>query len=261
MDINSLFDVRGRTALVTGGSIGIGAMIAEGLVRAGARVWICGRKQAALDVMCDRLSTLGECHGIAADLATEAGLAAVTAAMGQYVSALDILVNNAGTSWAAPIDSFPRSGFEKVLNLNLTAPFALVQALLPLLRAAADRDYPARIINIASIDGMRPPALDSFPYSASKAGMLMLTRHLAKSLAPESITVNAIAPGVFESRMTAFWFDARHPEHQPRPSIPLGDRPGRPEDIVGAVLYLASRAGSHVTGITLPVSGGDALIN
>lgn len=259
MDIFTLFDVRGRIALVTGGSLGIGAMIAEGLVRAGAHVWICSRKLEEIRATSDRLSQWGTCKAVAADLSQSAGIEAVSAELAGRP--LDILVNNAGASWAAPVETFPRSGFEKVLNLNVTAPFMLIQELLPNLRQAASADYPSRIVNIASIDGLRPPALDSFAYSASKAGIIMLTRHLARALASDSITVNAIAPGIFESRMTAFWFDETHPAHAPRPAIPLGDRPGTPEDIAGAVLYLASRAGRHVTGITLPVSGGEAMID
>jgi NAD(P)-dependent dehydrogenase (short-subunit alcohol dehydrogenase family) len=259
MDISNLFDVRGRTALVTGGSLGIGAMIAEGLVRAGAKVWICSRKAANIAATCDRLSEWGICRALAADLSHDAGIAAVSESLdGQP---LDILVNNAGASWAAPVEAYPRAGFDKVLNLNVTAPFFLIQRLLPNLRRAASPDTPARIINIASIDGLRPPALDSFAYSASKAGMIMLTRHLARVLAADDITVNAIAPGIFQSKMTEFWFDENHPAHVARPSIPLGDRPGTAEDIAGAVLYLASRAGRHVTGATLPVSGGEATID
>ncbi|MBZ9646883.1 SDR family NAD(P)-dependent oxidoreductase [Sphingobium sp. 3R8] len=261
MDLTTLFDVRDRTALVTGASLGIGAMIAEGLVRAGAKVWICSRKEADIQATRDRLSAWGECHAITADLSRDEGLVAVGAAMGEAIDTLDILVNNAGASWAAPISDFPRLGFEKVLNINLVAPFMLVQRLLPLLRKAARPDHPARVINIASIDGMRPPALDSFAYSASKAGMIMLTKHMARALAADSITVNAIAPGIFASRMTSFWFDEAHPHHVPPPTIALGDRPGADEDIVAAVLYLAARSGSYLTGVTLPVAGGEATVN
>lgn len=259
MDISTLFDVRGRTALVTGASLGIGAMIAEGLVRAGAHVWICSRKEDEIRATCERLSQWGTCSSLAADLSHDEGIAAVATALRDQP--LDILINNAGASWAAPIEAYPRAGFDKVLNLNVTAPFLLIQKLLPNLRDAASAETPARIVNIASIDGIRPPALDSFAYSASKAGAIMLTRHLARALAPDSITVNAIAPGIFQSKMTAFWFDEMHPAYVPRPSIPLGDRPGTAEDIAGAVLYLASRAGRHVTGVTLPVAGGEATID
>lgn len=261
MDIGRLFDVSGRTALVTGASIGIGAMIAEGLVRAGARVWICSRKAEDISARAEELGRFGECHGIAADLSSQAGIDGLAEALGAATSSLDILVNNAGTSWAAPLESYPRAGFEKVVNLNLVAPFMLTQRLLPLLTSAASKDNPARIVNIASIDGTRPPELDSFAYSASKSGMIMLTRHLAKRLAADSITVNAIAPGIFESKMTAFWFDECHPAHVPLPTIPLANRPGDAEDIAGAVIYLCSRAGRHVTGVTLPVSGGQATID
>jgi NAD(P)-dependent dehydrogenase (short-subunit alcohol dehydrogenase family) len=261
IDIGGLFDVRGRTALVTGASAGIGAMIAEGLVCAGARVWICSRKQADIEQMGERLGAWGECHAIAADVSSEEGIDSVQATLSQSSGTLDILVNNAGTSWAAPLDQYPRAGFEKVFNLNLVAPFVLTQALLPSLRRAASRDYPAKVINIASIDGMRPPELDTFAYSASKAGLIMLTRHMAKALAPEAITVNAIAPGTFESKMTAFWFDQDHPSHVPMPPVPLGNRLGAPEDIIAAVLYLAARSGNHLTGVVLPVAGGEATVD
>jgi NAD(P)-dependent dehydrogenase (short-subunit alcohol dehydrogenase family) len=261
MDVGTLFDVRDRIALVTGGSRGIGAMIAEGLVRAGAKVWICARHASEVESTVSRLSQFGECRGFAADLSSAEGVDAAAAVLDGQLSKLDILVNNAGTAWVAPIDEFPRSGFDKIVNLNLTAPFDLARRLLPLLRSAATIEHPARIINIASIDGLRPPSRPSFSYSASKAGMIMLTRHMAKYLAMDRITVNAIAPGIFESKMTAFWFDKDHPAHEPLPPFPLGERVGRPEDIVGAVLYLASRAGSHVTGATLPVAGGEATID
>jgi NAD(P)-dependent dehydrogenase (short-subunit alcohol dehydrogenase family) len=224
-------------------------------------VLICARHAAEVEGTVSRLSEFGECRGFAADLASTDGVAAAVAAFTERSSGLDILVNSAGTTWAASIDDFPRSGFEKVLSLNLVAPFELSRRLLPLLRSAATTDHPARIINIASIDGLRPPARPTFSYSASKAGMIMLTRHMAKSLAADRITVNAIAPGLFSSKMTAFIFEDDHPAHEPIPPFPLGDRPGRPEDMVGAVLYFASRAGSHVTGITLPVAGGEASID
>lgn len=169
---------------------------------------------------------------------------------------LNILVNNAGTTWGAPIDSFPRSGFEKVLNLNLLAPFQLTQKLLPALRQAGTADDPARIINIASIDGLRLPIWESYPYSATKAGLIHMTRHLGKFLAKEHISVNAIAPGFFPSKMTASVFDFDDPETMAEAASPLGGRVGTPEDIVGGVIYLSSRAGAWLSGITIPIGGG-----
>ncbi|MFD2577526.1 SDR family NAD(P)-dependent oxidoreductase [Novosphingobium colocasiae] len=169
MDISSLFDVRGRSALVTGGSLGIGAMIAEGLVRAGVNVWICSRKAADIAATRDRLSEWGTCHALAADLSQDAGIEAVVRSLGDQP--LDILVNNAGASWAAPIEAYPRAGFDKVLNLNVTAPFfLLIQRLLPNLRGATSPEAPARIINIASIDGLRPPVTGQFRLLCQQGG-------------------------------------------------------------------------------------------
>jgi NAD(P)-dependent dehydrogenase (short-subunit alcohol dehydrogenase family) len=252
---DELFSVRGKTALVTGASAGIGKMIASALVSRGADVWICARNATDLEATRAELSAFGRCRAIEADLSTEDGIAAVAAVLTAETDALNILVNNAGTSWGAPLGTFPRDGFEKVLNLNLLAPFELVQRLLPLILAGARAMPPANIINIASVDGIRPPVRDSFAYSSSKAGVIMLTRHLAQVLAGDGVTVNAIAPGVFPSRLTAHILDPDHPRYVPAPSVPLG-RIGEPDDIAGAILYLGSRAGSYVTGATLPVGGG-----
>jgi NAD(P)-dependent dehydrogenase (short-subunit alcohol dehydrogenase family) len=255
MDTNKLFDIRGKTALVTGGSRGIGYMIAEGLLSAGARVFICARKNAELQLAGEKLRSFGECIALQADLATAIGCRSVADALSQHASSLNILVNNAGTTWAAPIDDFPRDAFEKVLSVNLTGPFELIRTLLPLLRAAATGSDPARIINLSSTAGLSPPASESFPYSASKAGVIMLGRHLARRLAPEMITVNTIAPGAFPSRMTAPFMQANG--SQTHWTIPLG-RMGEPQDIAGAVIFLASAAGAYLTGALLPVSGGMA---
>ena len=255
MDIATLFDIKGKTALVTGGSGGIGYMIAEGLARGGATVWICSRKQSAIEAAAATLAACGTVRPIAADLATEAGLERVAETV-NGAGPLNILVNNAGATWGAPIDSFPRAGFEKVLNLNLLAPFQLTQKLLPALRQASTADDPARIINIASIDGLRLPIWESYPYSATKAGLIHMTRHLGKFLAKEHISVNAIAPGFFPSKMTASVFDFDDPETMAEAASPLGGRVGTPEDIVGGVIYLSSRAGAWLSGITIPIGGG-----
>ncbi len=255
MDIGRLFDITGKTALVTGGSGGIGYMIAEGLARAGASVWICSRKPAAIEAAAAKLSEFGSVRAIAADLATEASIKTVAERVSTE-GPLHILVNNAGTTWGAPIEEFPRTGFEKVLNLNLLAPFELTKLLLPALRSAATPTDPARIINIASIDGLRLPIWESYPYSASKAGLIHMTRHMGKTLAGQNISVNAIAPGFFPSKMTATVFDFDDPEVMADAASPLGHRVGMPEDIVGGVIYLASRAGAWLTGVTIPIGGG-----
>lgn len=259
MNTAKLFDISGKTALVTGGSGGIGYMIAQGLAAAGAKVWICSRKAAAIAEAARNLSAFGEVQGFAADLATEAGIAAAVAALGE--SPLHILVNNAGASWGARVDTFPRAGFEKVLNLNLLAPFLLTQALLPALRRAATLEDPARIINIASVDAFRVPQWESYPYGASKAGLVHLTRHLGKYLAPENISVNAIAPGLFRSKMSSAALDLDDAVVREEIASPLGHRIGTTEDIAGAVIYLSSRAGAWLSGITIPVAGGAATID
>ena len=259
MDIIKLFDISGKTALVTGGSSGIGYMIAEGLARAGAQVWICSRKQADIDAAAARLSAFGTVRAFAADLSTEAGIAQAAASLG--AAPLHILVNNAGATSGASRAAFPRKGFEKVLNLNLLAPFALVQALLPALKAAGTTEDPARVINIASIDGIKLPMWESYPYSATKAGLIHMTRHLGKFLAPENVSVNAIAPGFFASKMSASALDLQDEAVLEEIASPLGHRMGTTEDMAGAVIYLSSRAGAWLSGVTLPVSGGYATID
>jgi NAD(P)-dependent dehydrogenase (short-subunit alcohol dehydrogenase family) len=253
MNLNGLFEVAGKTALVTGGSRGIGYMIAEGLLSAGARVFICARKVAELQEASQRLSALGECIGIQADLSTAAGCAAVFDSTSRQASHLNILVNNAGITWAAKLDDYPREAFERVLTVNLTGPFDLIRMLLPLLRKAASAADPARIINLSSTAGLSPPASETFAYSTSKAGLVMLGRHLAKRLAGQNITVNTIAPGAFPSRMTAPYIQPDGSQSQW--SIPLG-RMGKPQDIAGTVIFLSSAAGAYLTGAMLPVSGG-----
>ena len=254
MDLAALFSLEGKIALVTGGTQGIGFMIAEGLVGAGARVIVCGRRQA--DAHEAELSLGRErCRALLVDLGEADGPARLIEGVKAETDRLHILVNNAGTGWSAALGAFPRRGFEKVLQLNLMAPFELIQQALPLLEAAASADDPARIINIASVDGLRPPLAETYSYSASKAGMLMLARHLGAHLVGRNITVNVIAPGLFETRLSAHMFDPSHPRAGDRPDIPLG-RPGRAEDVAGAAIYLASRAGAYLTGVTLPVAGG-----
>jgi NAD(P)-dependent dehydrogenase (short-subunit alcohol dehydrogenase family) len=250
-----LFDVSGKKALVTGGSRGIGLMIATGLLEAGARVIVSSRKAGDLEVAARELAELGSCEAIPADVSTPEGAAELARATRERFPELDILVNNAGAGWGAPLEEFPADGWDKVSHTNVEGVFHLTVALLPALRGAADAADPARVINIGSIDGLRPPSLESYSYSASKAAVHMLTRHLAKRLASEHITVNAIAPGPFESKMTAFMFDTPENRELVEQRVPLG-RIGRPDDVAGLTLFLASRAGAYLTGAVIPLDGG-----
>jgi NAD(P)-dependent dehydrogenase (short-subunit alcohol dehydrogenase family) len=251
---DDLFSIAGKTALVTGGSRGIGLMIARGYVEAGARVYISSRKADVLDEVAAELSKAGECHAIAADLSTEAECRRLAEAIAARESSLDILVNNAGATWGAPLEQFDEAAWERALVLNVKGVFHLTKFLVPLLEEAGSADEPARVINIGSIDGFKVPLLDNYSYSASKAAVHMLTRHLAKRLAPR-ITVNAIAPGPFESKMMAAVLDAFG--EQIAANAPL-KRIGRPDDMAGAAIYLASRAGAYLTGAVIPVDGGIA---
>lgn len=257
IDPATLFSVEGRTALVTGGSSGIGLMIAQAYTEAGAKVYISSRKQGVCEDVAAQLSRLGECHSLPADVGTSEGRQQLVQNLRARESALHILVNNAGTNWGAPVDSYPEDAFHKVLNLNLAAPFHLTRDLLPLLEAAGTPEDPARVINIGSIDGLQVPVVDNFAYSASKAGLHHSTRVLAVKLGSRHITVNAIAPGPFESRMTDWMFEHMRDTIEGR--CPLG-RIGQPRDIAGAALFLASRAGAYVNGTVIPVDGGLCLV-
>jgi NAD(P)-dependent dehydrogenase (short-subunit alcohol dehydrogenase family) len=237
--------------LVTGGSRGIGLMIAQGFVEAGAKVWISSRKA---DV-CEEVAAKLGCLAIPADLSTPDGLAALADGLSAQTSRLDVLVNNAGATWGAPLESYPDDAFDKLWATNVKPVFRLTVSLLPLLRAAATPDDPARVINIGSIDGIRVPAMEVYGYSATKAAVHMLTRHLAHQLAAESITVNAIAPGPFDSKMMAFALNNPEVRAEIAGQVPLG-RIGRPEDMAGTAIYLASRAGAYLTGAVIPVDGG-----
>jgi len=258
MDVKQLFDISGKIALITGGTAGIGEMIAEGLASAGARVWICARRQDRLDAAVEKLGQYGEVHGIRADVSTDEGIAGLVAAL-EPQGRLDILVNNAGTSIEAPLGKFPRVAFDSVMDLNVTAPFLLTQALLPLLRAAATPEDPARVVNIASLVGMSAGALNHFSYSASKAAVIRLTQHLARALARDNIAVNALSPGFFPSELTAEVLS--DPAYKASVASPFGARYGTAEDITGHVIFLCSRASSWTTGINIPVSGGRRVID
>jgi NAD(P)-dependent dehydrogenase (short-subunit alcohol dehydrogenase family) len=251
MDTTRLFSLAGRTALVTGGSRGIGRMIAEGFLAQGARVYISARKAEACDRTAQELSTFGTCISLPADVSTVEGAHALVQAYARHESSLDILVNNAGAAWGAPYEEFPESGWDKVVDLNLKTPFFLTQALTPMLRKAAT-DHLAKVINIASIDGISVNPQETYSYAASKAGLIQLTRRMALRLAQERIVVSAIAPGAFASDMNKV---ARDHGDEIKGRIPAG-RIGEPEDMAGAAIYLASRAGDYVVGSTLIVDGG-----
>ncbi|GAA2730259.1 SDR family oxidoreductase [Actinocorallia aurantiaca] len=252
----NLFRLDGKTALVTGGTRGIGLMIARGLLEAGAaKVIISSRKADAVDQAVAELSKTGggEVVGVPADLSTEAECRRLAETVD---GPLHILVNNAGATWGAPLEEFPSSAWDKVLDLNLKSPFYLTQALLPRLKEAATPDDPARIINIGSVDGIMTPG-QRYSYTSSKAAIHQLTRVLAKELGPEAITVNAIAPGPFESKMMAATLDAFG--DAVAQAVPL-KRIGRPDDMAGTAVFLSSRAGSYVNGAVIPVDGGLTVI-
>jgi NAD(P)-dependent dehydrogenase (short-subunit alcohol dehydrogenase family) len=251
--MKNLFDVSGKVAVVTGGSRGIGLMIARGYVENGVKTYISSRKVDVCNQAAAQLSELGECISIPMDLSTVEGAEALAKAIGEREEKLDILVNNAGATWGAPIDEFPEEGWDKVMDINLKGPFFLTQKLLPLLRAAATYEEPARVINIASIDGYKNNSIETYSYAASKAGMVHLTRHMARNLAPSNVVVNAIAPGPFESKMMEWTLD-QFGDHI-RDSNPR-KRIGRPEDMAGAAIFLASKASDFIVGETIKVDGG-----
>ena len=251
--MENLFDVSGKVALVTGGSRGIGEMIAEGYVRNGVRVYISARKAEACDQTADRLSEFGECISVPADLATTEGLMSLVAAVREREQQLDILVNNAGATWGASFDEFPEQGWDKVMAINVKSPFFLTQQLVDLLVESGSHEDPARVINIGSIDGLHVSDLETYSYAASKAGIIHLTRMMAKNLAKRHITANAIAPGPFRSKMMAHTLATMGEEivaGNPRGRI------GEPEDMAGVAIYLASRAGAYLNGVVIPVDGG-----
>ena len=253
--IKDLFSLQGRVALVTGGSRGIGRMIAEGFLMQGAKVYISSRKSAQCDAAAEALSAGGSCISLPQDLSTVEGCPPLTARLAELEPKLDILVNNAGAAWGAEFDEFPESGWDKVLNLNLKSPFFLTQALHGALKASASTERPAKVINIASIDGMRLNPQETYSYHASKSGLIYLTRRMAARLIRDHIVVSCIAPGAFASDMNR---DARDRGEAVARHIPMR-RIGTDEDMAAAAIYLASRAGDYVVGATIPVDGGVAL--
>ncbi len=252
MDTQSLFSLPGRTALITGGSRGIGKMIAEGFLSAGAKVYITARKGAALEETAQELSKLGRCTPIAGNASGADGAKELAAAYLKHEQKLDILVNNAGAAWGAEFDEFPESGWDKVVDLNMKTPFFLAQALHGAMKAAATKTRPGKIINIASIDGVSVNMQETYSYAASKAGLIHLTKRMAMRLIEDNIVVSAIAPGAFASDMNRMARDHGEAVAQAIPAKRIGET----EDMAGAAIFLASRAGDYVVGSTLIVDGG-----
>lgn len=252
MDMKSLFDLDGKVAVVTGGSRGIGAMIARGFVENGVKTYITARKEDELRGTAEKLSAYGQCIAIPSDLSTMEGVKAFASAVTDGDSGVHILVNNAGATWGAPMEEFPEDGWDKTMNLNVKSMFYLTQQLLPALQSAASAGDPARVINIGSINGITHPHMQNYAYSASKAAVHQLTRHLGAELAARHINVNAIAPGFFPSKMTAHFMAD---EDEFGKAFPCG-RVGNAEDAAGTAIYLSARASSWVTGHTLVLDGG-----
>jgi NAD(P)-dependent dehydrogenase (short-subunit alcohol dehydrogenase family) len=255
MNVAELFSVKGRIALVTGGSTGIGRHIAAGLTAAGAKVYICARTEAKVVAAAREISetTGGTCIGLSADLSTLPGIDALVAAIGAQESALHILVNNAGTMADAPIEETGEDAWDQVIDLNLKAPFFVLQKFLPLLRAGGTAERPSTLINIGSVGALKVGPKENYAYQASKGAIHWIAKGLAKRLGRDNITANVIAPGFFESEMTVITSDEMR--KMVEGMVPRG-RVGTPEDLAGAAIYLASRAGAYVTGSVIPVEGG-----
>ncbi|MEL6884251.1 MAG: SDR family NAD(P)-dependent oxidoreductase [Pseudomonadota bacterium] len=258
MDPKTLFSLDSKVALVTGGATGIGRMAATGLMMAGARVLIASRKADACEAVASELNAMdapGSAEGFGADLSTEEGISALVAEVGERTDALHILMNNSGVTWGAPMGQFPHAAWEKVMNVNVAALFDLTQKLLPMLIATGTADDPARVVNVGSVMGDAALGDGAYSYAASKAAVLHLTKIMAKELARHHITVNALAPGPFVSRMTAFATADADMRDKVGQDVPLG-RVGRDEDIAGCMQFLCGRGGAYLTGAVLPVSGG-----
>lgn len=254
---DELFSLKGKTALVTGGTSGIGQMIATALVKVGADVMIASRNGTECERVAAELNELddGSAEGFAGDVSSETGIAALVEAVKARTDRLNILVNNAGTAWAEPLETFPYKAWTKVLGVNVIAVFDLARELLPLLEAAASDDDPARIINLGSVMGIQPVSDGNYAYMASKAAVHHLTRNLALELSGRRITVNAFAPGTFQSRMMNAFVGTADKASRTGHLVPLG-RIGVLDDIAGATIFLTSRAGRYITGVILPIDGG-----
>lgn len=258
MTPTELFDLTGKTALVTGGATGIGRMAAEGLIAAGARVLIASRKADACEAVAAELNSLGysgHADGFGGDVATEDGIAALVAEVNKRTDSLHILMNNAGRTWGAPMGQHPYEAWEKLLSVNVTGMFHLTQSLLPLLLKASKPGDPARVINVGSIMGDMPKGTATYSYAVSKAAVHHMTRVLSNDLAPQGIAVNAIAPGPFVSKMTAYAIGSEEGQKRSARGVPLG-RVGRPEDIAGTLQFLCGKGGAYVSGAIIPLSGG-----
>ena len=259
IDVSTLFSLKGKIALVTGGSRGIGKMIAEGFLKAGAKVYVSSRKIEACNQAAEELSRFGPCESVPADVADSDGRAALVNTITEREKTLHVLVNNAGANWGAPYEEFPEEGFRKVFDVNLTGVFFLTRDFTSLLEQTGSVDDPARVINVGSMDGIHVPTIiptGVFAYSSSKAGVHHLSKSLAVELGPRNITVNAIAPGYFASKMTATVLE-NHGQAI-KDACPL-DRIGRPEEMAGIAIYLASRAGAYTNGTVIPVDGGTCI--
>lgn len=257
MDIDNLFNVSGKVALVTGGGSGIGTMATEALVRAGCKVYIASRRLESCEAVAEELNAVGpgEVVALQADLMTPEGTAVLASALGAREKQLDILVNNSGMTWGAELDEFPRSKWDEVLTLNVTAVADLTRLLLPMLQKAGIAEDPARVINLGSVVGTRPAPSNAYSYAASKAAVHHLTRILANELGSRHITVNAIAPGPFPSRMMAHVTENEARRRAMESQVPL-HRVGTPEDIAGVLLLLTSRGGAYISGGIIPLDGG-----
>lgn len=252
------FSLQGRTALVTGGTRGIGKMIAKAFVEAGAHVYVCSRDVEACQQTAEELGALGSCHGVAANLATEEGVRELAARLGEQITHLDILVNNAGTTWGAPLESYPVKGWEKVMQLNVTSVFSCIQQFLPLLRKGGSAANPARIINIGSVAGISSFGEQADAYGPSKAALHQLSRILARELVSQHINVNVIAPGRFPSKMTQHIGNDQQALAEDTALIPM-KRWGREEEMAALAISLASTAGAYMTGNIIPLDGGFSL--
>lgn len=254
--MENLFDLKGKTALITGGSRGIGAMIAEGFVRNGVKTYITSRKAEACDIKANELSEFGECISVPADINDMSQMNKLVSQIKDKEEKLNILVNNAGAAWGASFDDFPENGWDKVMDTNVKSVFFLTQKLADILEKSANNADPSRIINIGSIDGIGIPRAETYSYPASKAAVHQLTRVLANRLANRNINVNAISPGPFQSNMMAHTLEEFGEEI--KASVPRG-RIGIPEDMAGASIFLCSKASSYITGSIIPVDGGSLI--
>lgn len=250
--MNDFFSVAGKVAVVTGGSSGIGAMIARGFVENGVKTYITARKLEQLQQTAAELSSFGECIAIQSDLSTLAGVDAFADEILKREPKIDILINNAGAAWGAPVEEFPEAGWDKVMDLNVKSIFFLTKRLLPALRLAGEVDEPSRIVNIASVNGITHPRMNNYSYSASKAAVIQMTRHMAADLRPSNVNINGIAPGFFPSKMTKHVLKHEQEIAQTLPARRIGVL----SDVAGTAIYLCSRASNYVCGHTVVLDGG-----